>query len=111
MAATSKSTRSNGNANPIVDDIAERAARIREDLAALSEAIAGAGSVKTGIAREAAEHKIDELLKNGEQVVADLSKQYARAEQQVSTTVREKPLQSLGVAVAAGFLAAIILRR
>jgi len=111
MAATSKSTRSNGNANPVVDDIAERAARIREDLAALSEAIAGAGSVKTGVAREAAEHKIDELLKNGEQVVADLSKQYARAEQQVSTTVREKPLQSLGVAVAAGFLAAILLRR
>lgn len=111
MAATSKSTRSNGNANPVADDIAERAARIREELAALGDALAGAGSLQSGVAREAAEHKIEELLKSGEKVVADLSEQYSRAEQQVSTTVRDKPLQSLGVAVAAGFLAAILMRR
>jgi len=111
MAATSKSTRSNTDANPIVDDIAERAARIREELAALGDALAGAGSLKSGIAREAAEHKIDELLKSGEKIVAELSGQYSKAERQVSTTVRDKPLQALGIAVAAGFLAAIILRR
>lgn len=109
MAATSKSTRS--NSNPAVDDIAERAARIREDLAALGEALAGAGAVQSGVAREAAENKIDELLKSSEKIVADLSSQYSRAEKQVSTTVRDKPLQSLGVAVAAGFLAAFLLRR
>lgn len=111
MAATSKSTRSNGDANPVIDDIAERAARIREELAALGDALAGAGSLKSGVAREAAEHRIDELLKSGEKVVADLSDQYARAEKQVSATVRDKPLQSLGVAVAAGFLAAFLMRR
>ncbi|MCC0035515.1 MAG: DUF883 family protein [Hoeflea sp.] len=109
MAATSKSTRSNSNS--AVDDIAERAARIREDLAALGEALAGAGAVQSGVAREAAENKIDELLKSGEKIVADLSSQYSRAEKQVSTTVRDNPLQSLGVAVAAGFLAAFLLRR
>ena len=109
MAATSKSTRS--NSNPAVDDIAERAARIREDLAALGEALAGAGAVQSGVAREAAENKIDELLKSGEKIVADLSSQYSRAEKQVSTTVRDNPLQSLGVAVAAGFLAAFLMRR
>lgn len=109
MAATSKSTRS--NANPAVDDIAERAARIREDLAALGEALAGAGAVQSGVAREVAENKIDELLESGEKIVADLSSQYKRAEKQVSTTVRDNPLQSLGVAVAAGFLAAFLMRR
>lgn len=109
MAATSKSTRS--NSNPAVDDIAERAARIREDLAALGEALAGAGAVQSGMAREAAENKIDELLKTGEKIVGDLSSQYSRAEKQVSTTVRDNPLQSLGVAVAAGFLAAFLMRR
>ena len=71
----------------------------------------GLSAVKGGVAREAAEHKIDELLKNGEKIVAELSDQYSRAEKQVSTTVRDKPLQSLGVAVAAGFLAAFIMRR
>lgn len=111
MATTSKSTRSNGDANPIVDDIAERAARIRDDLAALGDALAGAGSVKSGVAREAAEHKIEELIKSGEKIVSDLSGQYSRAEKQVSTTVRDKPLQSIGVAVAAGFLAAFLMRR
>lgn len=111
MAATSKSTRSDSNPSPIADDIAERAARIRDELTALGEALAGAGAVKTGVAREAAEHKIEELIQSGEKIVAELSDHYARAEKQVSTTVREKPLQSLGIAVAAGFLAAILLRR
>jgi len=111
MATTSKSTRSNGSANPVVTDIADRATRIRDELTALGEALAGAGSVQAGVAREAAENKVDELLRSSEQLVADMSKQFSRAEKQVSTTVREKPLQSLGVAVAAGFLAAILMRR
>jgi ElaB/YqjD/DUF883 family membrane-anchored ribosome-binding protein len=111
MAATSKSTRSNGNANPVVDDIAERAARIRDELAALGEALAGASSVQSGVTREAAEHKIEELLKSGEKIVADLSDQYSRAEKQVSTKVRDNPLQALGLAVAAGFLAAFLMRK
>ena len=111
MAATSKSTRSTSNAKPVGDDIAERAARIREELAALGEALAGAGALQSGVAREAAEHKIDELLKSGEKIVADLSDHYSRTEKQVSATVRDKPLQSLGIALAAGFLAAFIMRR
>jgi ElaB/YqjD/DUF883 family membrane-anchored ribosome-binding protein len=111
MAATSKSTRSNGNTNPAVEDIAAHAARIREDLAALGEALAGAGAVQSGVARDAAETKIDELLKSGEKVVADLSDHYSRAEKQVSTKVRDNPLQALGVAVAAGFFAALLMRR
>ena len=109
MAATSKSTRS--NSNPAVDDIAERAARIRDDLAALGEALAGAGAMQSGVAREAAEHKIDELMQSGEKMVSELADHYARAEKKVTTSVREKPLQSLGIAVAAGFLAAILFRR
>lgn len=109
MAATSKSTRS--NSNPAVDDIAERAARIRDDLAALGEALAGAGAMQSGVAREAAEHKIDELMQSGEKMVSELADHYARAEKKVTTSVREKPLQALGIAVAAGFLAAILFRR
>ncbi|MDP2121870.1 MAG: hypothetical protein Q8S27_03630 [Hoeflea sp.] len=111
MATSSKSTRSSGSDNPVMDDIAERTARIRAELAALGEALAGAGSIKAGEAREAAESRVDEVLRSGERLVADLSDQLARAEKQVSTTVREKPMQSLGVAIAAGFLAAILLRR
>ncbi|SOE18654.1 ElaB/YqjD/DUF883 family membrane-anchored ribosome-binding protein [Hoeflea halophila] len=111
MAATGKTARSNNNANKAADEISERAQRIREELKALSDALAGAGAVQSGIAREAAEERIDELLKSGERVIAELSGHYANAERQVSSTVREKPLQSLGVAMAAGFLAAILLRR
>ena len=112
MAATSKSTsRSNGNANPAIDDIAARTARIKDELAALGEALAGAGAVQTGVTREAAAHRVDDILKSGEKLVADMSGQLSKAEQQVSTTVRDKPLQSLGVAVAAGFLAAFLMRK
>ena len=108
--ASTKSTRSDTD-NPVMDDIAERTARIRSELAALGEALAGAGAVKAGVAREAAETRVEEVLRSGERLVADMSDQLSRAERQVSTTVREKPMQSLGVAIAAGFLAAILLRR
>lgn len=109
MAATRKST--NGSENPVIGDIAERTARIREELAALGDALAGAGAVQAGVARDAAETRVDEILRNGEKLVSDMSDQLSRAEKQVSTTVRDKPMQSLGVAVAAGFLAAFLLRR
>jgi ElaB/YqjD/DUF883 family membrane-anchored ribosome-binding protein len=111
MATTSKSTSSSNGKNPAIDEIAERTDRIKKELAALGEALAGAGAVQAGVAREAAETRVDDVLRSGEKLVADMSRQFSSAEQQVTTTVRDKPLQSLGVAVAAGFLAAILLRR
>lgn len=112
MAATSKTNpRASNKPNASTDDIAERTARIKAELAALGEALAGAGAVQAGVAREAAEARVDDILKSGEQLVSEMSGQLSRAERQVSATVREKPLQSLGVAIAAGFLAAILLRR
>ncbi|OCW56937.1 DUF883 family protein [Hoeflea olei] len=111
MATMRKSDKANGSDSPVMDDIAERTARIREELAALGEALAGAGAVKAGVAREAAETRVDDLIRSGERLLADMSGQLSRAEKQMSTTVREKPVQSLGVAVAVGFLAAILLRR
>lgn len=115
MAANTKTAaRDTGRgtaSNATADDIAERTARIKSELAALGEALAGAGAIKAGVAREAAEARVDEVLKSGEQLVSDLSSQLSQAERQVSAKVREKPLQSLGVAIATGFLAAILLRR
>lgn len=111
MAATGKTTRSSNDANTVVEDIAERTARIREELTSLGEALAGAGSLQAGVARESVENRVNDLLKNGEQLLSEMGGQYSRAEKQVSATVREKPLQALGVAVAAGFLAAVLMRR
>ena len=111
MVSMGKSTGSNGKENPVIDEIAERTARIRDELAALGEALAGAGAIKAGVAREAAETRVEEVLRSGEKLVSEMSGQFSRAERQVSETVRDKPMQSLGVAVAAGFLAAFILRR
>ncbi|WP_081964141.1 DUF883 C-terminal domain-containing protein [Hoeflea sp. BAL378] len=111
MATSNKSTRSSGSDSPVMDDIAERTARIREELAALGEALAGAGALKAGVAREAAEARVDEVLRSGERLVSEMSGKMSRAERQMAETVREKPLQSLGIAVAAGFLAAILFRR
>ncbi|MEP3304454.1 MAG: DUF883 C-terminal domain-containing protein [Hoeflea sp.] len=111
MATASKTSSSNTKDNMMIDDIAERTARIREELTALGEALAGAGAIKAGVAREAAENRVDEVLRSGEKLISEMSGQITRAEKQVSTTVRENPLQSLGVAVAAGFLAAFLMRR
>ena len=108
--ALGKSTRDD-KSNPMVDDIAERTARIREELAALGEALAGAGALKAGVAREAAENRVEEVLRNGEKLVSEMSGQLSNAEKKVSASVRDNPLQSVGIAVAAGFLAAFLMRR
>ncbi|MCY0095266.1 DUF883 C-terminal domain-containing protein [Hoeflea ulvae] len=108
--ALGKSTRDD-KSNPMVDDIAERTARIREELAALGEALAGAGALKAGVAREAAESRVDEILRNGEKLVSEMSGQLSSAERKVSAGVRDNPLQAVGIAVAAGFLAALVMRR
>lgn len=111
MAATSKSTRTRANAKPVMDDLSDRAAALRKELAELGEALAGAGALQAGVAREAAETRVSELLESGEHLVSEMSRQLGRTEKQVSQAVRDKPLQALGVAVAAGFLAAIVMRR
>ncbi len=108
--ALGKSTRDD-KSNPIVDDIAERTARIREELAALGEALAGAGALKAGVAREAAESRVDDILRNGEKLVSEMSGQFSSAEKKVSASVRDNPLQAVGIAVAAGFLTAFLMRR
>lgn len=108
--ALGKSTRDD-KSNPMVDDIAERTARIREELAALGEALAGAGALKAGVAREAAESRVDDILRNGEKLVSEMSGQFSSAEKKVSASVRDNPLQAVGIAVAAGFLTAFLMRR
>ena len=112
MAATSKTARANTNeTKPVRDDLSERAKRIRQELSELGEALAGAGALQAGVAREAAENRVNELLESGEQLISEMSRQLWRTEKQVVTAVREKPLQALGIAVAAGFLAAVLMRR
>ncbi|AKI00434.1 hypothetical protein IMCC20628_01721 [Hoeflea sp. IMCC20628] len=108
--ALGKSTRDD-KSNPMVDDIAERTARIREELTALGEALAGAGALKAGVAREAAESRVDDILRNGEKLVSEMSGQFSSAEKKVSASVRDNPLQAVGIAVAAGFLTAFLMRR
>ncbi|MBU4529223.1 MAG: DUF883 family protein [Hoeflea sp.] len=103
MASTNKSHS--------IDEIAERTAKIREDLAALGEALAGAGAMQAGVARDAAEKRVEEVLHSGQKLVSEMSGQFSSAEKKVVANVREHPLQSLGIAVAAGFLAALLMRR
>ncbi|MCP8894094.1 DUF883 family protein [Shinella daejeonensis] len=102
---------------------------LREEIAALTSLLArdaseGAGKVKSKVraagarARDAAEDlkgraedDFSDLISAGEDFLSDLQKRYQDSGQRLCETVRERPLATLGLAAAAGFLLASLWRR
>jgi len=92
----------NKDASTIEQDIE----RLRGDIAALAKSITNYGSGKTGEYKMRASKAGRDLAKSSQEALDSLSKELAGLEETVSTRVREKPLQSLGIAAGVGFLLA-----
>lgn len=112
MATASRARKSfNAKASETEASLMARAEQLRADLAQLADSIGAAGSDKaSGLGAETAK-RIESLRGASDEMISELSEQLSGLEKQVAGTVRERPLQSLGVAVAAGFLVALMLRR
>jgi ElaB/YqjD/DUF883 family membrane-anchored ribosome-binding protein len=102
----------------IRDEIAELAKIIARDTAGnVSEARSKVGSAKAK-AREAAhdlkdraETDIQDLIAAGEDILAQFQDRYRDSGRKVRKTVHDHPLATLGIAAAAGFVIAALLRR
>lgn len=109
-AATAKTLES-GNENVSADEIEQNVDRIRGDIATLAQSITQYGAGKTGEYKERANKATQDLAKMSQETLDNLSAELSRMEKALTTRVREKPLQSLGIAAGVGILVAMLARR
>lgn len=104
------STRKTASADTAQTDAPDRAAieaqiaRVRADIAELGQMLKAAGHAHLQGARDTAELLPEEAL-------AELQAQIRALEAQARARMTAQPLQTLGIAVMAGFLLGLILRR
>lgn len=90
------------------ETIEQNIERLRGDIAALAQSITSYGADKTGEVKMRASKAGRDLAKTSQETLDGLSDQLAGLEEAVATRVRDKPLQSLGIAAGVGFLIAAI---
>ncbi|MCX7303839.1 MAG: hypothetical protein NTV73_05820 [Hyphomicrobiales bacterium] len=84
---------------------------LRADLETLVKQMQETGEHGYGAARRAAAFGAEALKAQGEAKLEELRASARDVEEQVLTSVREKPLTSLAIAAGVGFLFALIARR
>lgn len=86
------------------EDLAAEIDQLKADIAKLVEQLQETGQHSYGAARRAAAEGIDALKAQGEAY-------YESFEQQLTDSVREKPVTALAIAAGVGFLFALMSRR
>ncbi len=85
--------------------------QLREDFAKLAQQLSTTGEHGYGAARRAAAGGVDQLRSQGEAVIDDLRSSARDMEEQLTNTVREKPVTSLAIAAGIGYFLALLSRR
>lgn len=111
-AKSSKSTESEAtDTSDDVDEITAEITRLRSDMSSLVETIGKVGRRRGKSLAETASGKADEGLAAGEAMLAEVSTELERLEQDLVAATRRNPYRALGIAACFGFLLAMILRR
>ena len=84
---------------------------LRKDLSALTERFSNIGDVGVRTASGYTRQKSAEAREKGEAASAELSTRASELESQAAESIRNHPLQALGLAAGIGFLAALLTRR
>jgi len=91
--------------------IEEQIARIKSDISDLASTLASLGSKRVRGARGQADQRLQDLTGAGEEMLDELRRQLRMVERDVEARVRDRPLQTIGIAAGVGFLLALIMRR
>lgn len=111
MATSASRKPDAAGANDATQDIAADIARLREDIARLANEVSGLGRQSVNTAKRAASEGAEQLRAHGEAKMAELRANARDLEDQLTETVREKPITSLAIAAGVGFLFALLTRR
>lgn len=85
--------------------------QLREDIAKLTEQIQTLGQHSYGAARRAANDGVEQLRAQGEAALEGFRSSAKEMEDQLVTSVREKPITALAIAAGIGYFLALINRR
>ncbi|QKV19035.1 DUF883 family protein [Oricola thermophila] len=108
-ATKSARTSKNGRAGEV--ELAREVEGLREDLAALTERFSSVSDLGLRTARDFTREKGDEAFRRGEAAYEEISAHASELERKAANSIREHPLQALGIAAGVGFLAALLTRR
>ncbi|NMG38153.1 DUF883 family protein [Chelativorans sp. ZYF759] len=92
-------------------DLEAEIAKLREEMAKLVDQMAKTRDTSYSAARRAATEGLEQAKAQGEAAMEDIKAQARDVEEQLSETVREKPITSLAIAAGVGFLFAVLMRR
>jgi ElaB/YqjD/DUF883 family membrane-anchored ribosome-binding protein len=85
--------------------------QLREDVARLTEQLSRTGQHSYTTARRAATEGVEQLRAQGEAALEGLRTNARDLEDQLTSTVREKPITSLAIAAGIGYFLALLSRR
>lgn len=112
MATTStKAIKPENGVRATTQDLETDIQQLKEDIAKLAKQLAATGEHSYGTARRAATEGADRLRVEGEAAIENIRANAKDIEQQVMTSVREKPITALAIAAGVGFLFALMARR
>ncbi|WP_417766635.1 DUF883 family protein [Stappia sp.] len=116
MASTAAATRnttsgSNARSEEHAATIEENIERLRGDISALAESITRYGADKSNEYKNRANKTGKDIAHASQQTLDSLTEELNKLERSLTSQVREKPLQSLGIAAGIGVLVALLVRR
>lgn len=111
MATARSSAKINGSSKDAAAELVARIDTLRKDLDALAGSVRNASDAVADDVRESAAERLDALFSAGERLVLESRETLKRQGIDAENKIRERPLAAVGVALAAGYIAAVILGR
>lgn len=102
--STASKSKDQAHLDPDASDIGEQMTRLRDDLGALTKTVAEFGGNKV-------EKTGRDLAKTSQDAIDTVRAEVSSIEHDIRQTIRDKPLQAIGIAVGIGFLASLLMRR
>jgi ElaB/YqjD/DUF883 family membrane-anchored ribosome-binding protein len=93
------------------EELQAQIAQLKEDIAAIAATLSDIGADKISEARHTASDKYQDLYDQGEDAVNTLKNHAQSVEQQITEYVQVRPITSLALAVAFGYLFSALTRR
>jgi len=110
--ATTSRKNNNGKSEEVnASDVEAQIDQIRQDISSLTKTVAAYGNGKAGKIVGQAEKASADLAKFSQSALRTVRDEMISAEKGLESHVRNKPIQSIGIAAGIGFLVALMARR
>ncbi|PLW77346.1 DUF883 family protein [Cohaesibacter celericrescens] len=96
---------------PTLEELDGQVLQIRDDIASLTKMLSNGGASKADELSNQAKQTAQAMAEKSQEAIKALNTEAGELEAKLMLQVRKKPLAALGIAVGAGFLAAMLVRK